>query len=164
MKRGSTLFAKAVVYLVGLAALAVCFILIPELVREEGVGKPFNPYMTYSFFAVVYILAAPFFVALYQSLRFLTYIDKNKAFSKRSIKAIRNIKICVIVFTILFAVAVTAGVSMLRIMNPTEDAPPFMLFGFIVTFVSSVIAVFIAVVQKLLTEAVEMKSENDSII
>ena len=164
MIRGSTMFAKAVVYLIGIAALAVCFILIPELVREEGEGKPFNPYVVYSFFAIVYVLATPFFVALYQALKFLTYIDKNKAFSKKSIKALRNIKICVIIFTILFAVFVTAGVSALRIMNPAEDAPPFMLFGFIVTFISSVIGVFVAVVQKLLTEAVDMKLENDLII
>jgi hypothetical protein len=159
-----TLFARGVVYLVGFAALAVCTILLPELVREESIGKPVNLYLTYSLLGSAYVMALPFFIALYQTLKFLTYIDRNMAFSNRSIKALQNIKTCAIVFSMLVVVAVGVGVSLSRSMNPTEDVTPFIAIGFILTFVSSVIAIFVAVLQKLLTEAVALKSENDLIV
>lgn len=164
MKRGLTNFARGVVYLLAIAALAVCFILLPELVREEGVGKPFNPYFIYSFFAGVYVLAIPFFVALYQTHRLLHYIDSNKAFSHGSIKALQNIKSCATIFSVLIIIAVIAGISLAKNIDPTEDVTPFITLGFMCTFASSVVAVFVAVLQKLLAEAVAMKSENDLIV
>lgn len=164
MKRGSTTFARAVVYLVGIAALSVCFILLPELVREEGVGKPLNLYLTIAFFAGAYTLAVPFFVALQQTLKLLQYIDKNKAFSPQSIRALRNIKTCAIVFSILLVAAEIFGISLAKIADPREDVTPFITIGFMLTFVSSIIAVFVAVLQKLWTDAVALKSENDLIV
>lgn len=164
MKKGTTLFARVVVYLVGLAALAVCFILLPELAREEMVGKPASSDITFSFLAVSYILATPFFIALYQAIKLLQYIDTNYAFSEKSLKALQNIKICALVFSVLVAIIIIGGASILRIMHPEEDAPPFFMLGFILIFVSGVIAIFVALLQKLLTEAISLKSENDLIV
>jgi hypothetical protein len=163
-KSRSTMFARGVIYLVGLAALAVCVIMIPELIREESVEKPINPYLIFSFLAGAYLLATPFFVALYQTLKFLNYIDKNKAFSNRSIKALQIIKICAIVFSAMIIIAVVTGITLIRSIDPTEDVTPFITLGFLFTFVSTVIAVFVALLQKLLAEAVAIKSENDLII
>jgi hypothetical protein len=162
--RALTNFAKGVVYLIGIGSFVVLFILIPELVREEGVGKPFDPLYLYSFFTGLYILAIPFFVALHQTLKLIGYMEKNKAFSIKSIKALKYIKICAIIFSILIFTAFATLVTLLRINNPGEDAPPFMMLGTILTFISSIIAVFMAVLQKLLTEAVAIKSENDLIV
>lgn len=164
MKRKSTLFARGVVYLVGIAALAVCAILLPELAREEAVGKPVNPYMTFGFLGGAYVLAIPFFIALYQTLKLLHYIDENKAFSQQSIKVLQNIKICTIVFSVMVIVAVIAGLSVSRIIDPREDVTFMVTFGLIFIFVSSIITVFVAVLQKLLADAVVMKSENDLIV
>ena len=164
MKQGSTIFARAVIYLVGIAALAVLIILLPELAREEAVGKPFNPFVTFGFFAVAYLLSVPFFVGLYQAHKLLQYIDKNKAFSHQSIKALQNIKICAIVFSVLIIFAVVAGIIIARSIDPREDVTFMVPLGFMFTFVSAVIAVFVAVLQKLLTDAVAMKSENDLIV
>jgi hypothetical protein len=159
---GSTLFARVVLYLVGTAALAVLFILLPELAREEAVGKPTD--LTVPFLAVASVLATPFFVALYQTHQLLHLIDKNQAFSNRSINALRNIKICAIAFSLLIIITVIAGISISRMADPGEDVTFMVTFGIIFTFVSSVIAVFVAVLQKLLTDAVALKSENDLIV
>lgn len=164
MKPGVTVFARGVVYLAGIAAIAVCFILLPELVREEAVGKPLKPYVTFGFFAVAYILAVPFFVALHQTLKLLKYIDANKAFSHQSIKALQNIKICAIVFSVMIVLATVAGISLAKIMDPREDVTFMVPIGFMFVLVSGVTAVFAAVLQKLLAEAVAMKSENDLIV
>ena len=161
MKKNSTIFARLVLYLVGIAALAVCVILLPELAREESAGKSD---VTIPFLTVSYILATPFFVALYQSHKLLNYIDRNKAFSAESIRALKNIKICAIVFGVLIVLGVITLLSVARIVNPKEDVTGFATLGFIFTFISSVIAVFVAVLQRLLADAVIMKSENDLIV
>ena len=159
-----TLFARGVVYLVGIAALAICGILLPELVREESVGKPINIYLTYGFLGGAYILSIPFFVALYQTHRLLHYIDKKEFFSQRSIQALQNIKTCALVFIAMIVVAVIAGLSVARSIDPTEDVTFMVTFGFIFVSVSSVITVVVAVLQKLLADAVKLKSENDLIV
>ncbi len=163
MKR-LTLFARGVVLLIGIAALAVCLILLPELAREESVESLADIYLIYSFLVGAYILTIPFFVALYQTLKLLHYIDKNKAFSKRSIKALQYIKICAILFSALIIVGVIAGISMIRSVYPGEDVTFIITWGFIFVFVSSVIAIFVAVLQRLLADAVILKSENDLIV
>lgn len=159
----ATTFARGVVYLAAIAAIAVLTILLPELAREEAAGKA-NPPITWPFFVAAFILAAPFFIALFQTHKLLQNIDEHKAFSIASVRLIENIKKCAMVFSVLVCVTIIGGAMLLRLTNPAEDAPPFFLFGFVLTFVSGVITAFLAVLQKLLAEAVEMKSENDLIV
>lgn len=161
---GSIIFARGVVYLVALGALAVCLILLPELAREEAVGKPSNPYMTYGFLICSCILSIPFFIALYQTLKLLEYVEKEKAFSTQSIWLLQNIKICSIVFSVLIVIAVIIGLVIARVSDPTEDVTFIVTLGFLFTFVSSLITIFVAVLQKLLADAVALKSENDLIV
>ena len=164
MKHGSTIFARGVLYFAGFAALAVCTILLPELAREEALGKPTNTLLTNLFLVGAYILALPFFIALYQTHKLLNFIDQNKAFSNRSVQALQKIKICAIVFSILIVVAAITGISLARSADPTEDITFMITLGFLFTLVSSVVAVFVAVLQKLVTDAVALKSENDLIV
>lgn len=161
MKISTTTFARWVIYLVGIAALAVCFILIPELLREESVEKPIDTYLTYTFLTSAYIIAAPFFIALYQTLKLLHSIEKNKIFSKQSINILSNIKICSVMFSIFVALAVIAGVLLTKNIDPTEDITFVITFGGVFIFTSSIITVFVGVLQKLLIDATSMKSENE---
>jgi hypothetical protein len=164
MKKEITTFARGILYLVVLAALAVCFVLLPELAREEAVGKEMNPYMTYLFFAIAYIIATPFFIALYQTHKLLKYIDKKKAFSVESIKTLRTIKMCAIAFGIFVVLSVIAGLSIAKHVDPTEEVTFIVTIGFLLTLVASILAIFVAVLQKLLGDAVALKSENDLIV
>lgn len=47
------------------------------------------------------------------------------------------------------------------LMAEIDDAPGIIVIGLIIIFASMVIAVFVAVLQKLLKEAIDIKSEND---
>lgn len=47
------------------------------------------------------------------------------------------------------------------LMAEIDDAPGIIVIGLIIIFASMVIAVFAAVLQKLLKEAIDIKSEND---
>lgn len=164
MKISATVFARWVVYLVAIAALGVCFILLPELIREEYVEKPISNYLTFTFLASAYIVAIPFFIALYQTLKLLHSIEKNSAFTKQSITILRNIKMCSVVFSIFVILAVIIGVILSKNIDPTEDITFIITFGGIFVFVSSIITVFVGVLQKLLTDATTIKSENDLIV
>jgi hypothetical protein len=161
---GWTRFARGVVYLVGIAALAVCFILLPELVREESVGKPTDPSLTFLFFAFAYVLAVPFFIALYQTHKLLDLIDKHQAFTQKTLRALQYIKNCTIAFGVMLVMALVIVLSIVRSIDPREDITAFISIGFIFTFVTAIIAVFVAVLQKLVADAVALKSENDLII
>lgn len=164
MKQVSTLLPKVVVYTAGLAAVILCVVLFPELAREEMAGKPQSADVTLPFLAVAYILATPFFVALYQSHKFLRLVDTRNVFSNEAISTLQNIKTCALVFIVFALTTFVGGGFLLRISNPQEDAPPFFMMGFILTFVSVVIIISIAVLQKILTDAVLHKSENDLIV
>jgi hypothetical protein len=70
MKKGSTLFLRGVVYLIGILVLAVCILVLPRVIMSEEVGY-YRPILL-----GMYIPAIPFFIALYQALKLLSYIDK----------------------------------------------------------------------------------------
>jgi MFS superfamily sulfate permease-like transporter len=147
MKRGTTLFLKIVVILIGIPILALCIFWLPGFVN----------YLPYSILIGVYATAIAFFYALYQALKLLSYIDKNKAFSELSVDALKNIKYCAITISIIYALLV----PFLFPIADADDAPGLIGFPCIIIFASFVIAVFAAVLQKLLKEAIDIKSEND---
>jgi len=151
MKQGSTLFLKLVISLIGLAVLALCVYLLLATISSGEAGD-FLPVLL-----VMYIAAIPFFFALYQTLKLLIYIDKSKAFSVSSVKALKNIKYCAIAISGLYA----AGMPFIVHLADKDDAPGATALGLVIIFASIVIATFAAVLQRLLQEAIDIKSEND---
>ncbi|WP_406588928.1 DUF2975 domain-containing protein [Bacillus atrophaeus] len=157
MKRGTTLFLKIAVFLIGIPVLALCIFLVPEIANFAAELYPDIVYIKYPVLINLYASAIPFYFALYQAFKLLSYIDKNKAFSELSVRALKNIKYCAITISILFVV----GMPLFYLMAEKDDAPGIILIGLVVIFASMVIAVFAAVLQKLLKEAIDIKSEND---
>lgn len=156
MKRGSTIFLRFAISIIGLAVLAVCIFAIPAMASRNAAADPEIAYLQYPFLAYVYIMAILFFVALYQVFRLLNYIDRNEAFSELSVNALKNIKIC----TMLVCGLVIFGMLYVIIFI-TGDRAGIVSLGLMSTFASSVIATFAAVLQKLLQNVVDIKSEND---
>ncbi|MEX0649797.1 MAG: DUF2975 domain-containing protein [Candidatus Andersenbacteria bacterium] len=151
MKRGSTLFLRAVIYLIGIGVAALCIFILPPVISSEEAGY-YRPLLL-----GMYVPAIPFFVALYQTLKLLDYIDKNKAFSPLSVTALKNIKYCAIAISALYA----AGMPYIIYVADKDDAPGAVAIGLVIIFASFVIAVFAAVLQKLLQNVLDIKSEND---
>jgi biotin transporter BioY len=113
--------------------------------------------MKYLVFIDLYATAIPFYFALYQAFKLLIYIDKNTAFSELSVKALKNIKYCAIAISILYVL----GMPLFYLIAELDDAPGIILIGMVIIFASMVVAVFAAVLQKLLKNAIDIKSEND---
>lgn len=151
MKIGSTLFLKGVIILLGITVLALCIFALPVGIISDESGY-YRPILF-----GLYVPAIPFFIALFEGLKLLSSIDKNTAFSEFSVKSLKRIKYCAIVICSLFA----AGMPYIFYVADKDDAPGVAAIGFIIIFASLVIAVFAAVLQKLLKSAIEIKSENE---
>lgn len=157
MKRGSTLFLKIAVILIGIPVLALCVFLVPEIADFTAELYPDIAIMKYLVFIDLYATAIPFYFALYQAFKLLSYIDKNQAFSELSVKALKNIKYCAIIISMLYVV----GLPLFYLVAEVDDAPGIIVIGLVMIFASMVIAFFAAVLQRLLQEAIHIKSEND---
>ncbi|WP_347551270.1 DUF2975 domain-containing protein [Pseudalkalibacillus hwajinpoensis] len=157
MKRGTTLFLRLAVILMGIPVLALCIFLVPEIGNVVAQMFPKFAYMKYLVSIVFYASAIPFYFALYQAFKILRYIDKSKAFSELSVKSLKKIKYCAITISSLHVLVL----PLFYIFAEIDDAPGVIFIGLVVPFASMVIAVFAAVLQRLLQEAIHIKSEND---
>lgn len=157
MERGSTLFLKIAVVLIGIPVLALFIFVVPGIAEFAAELYPEFAYLRYLVLVDLYATAIPFYCALYWAFKLLSYIDKNQAFSDLSVKALKNIKYCALVLSGLFV----AGMPLFYLMAERDDAPGIIVIGMVIIFASMVIAVFAAVLQRLLKEAIDIKSEND---
>jgi hypothetical protein len=156
MKRISTVFLQAVIVLIGIVALAI-LIRIP---LTEGRATNLDLFSIYSdpFILYGYAASIAFFVALYKVFKLLGYIGQNKVFSSKSVKALKSIKYCAIVLSILI---VAAGLYIRIFHNKEDDPAGFLAICIVTTFVSIVFATAAAIFEKLLQNAIDIKSEND---
>lgn len=155
MKHGSTLFLKMALFLIGTPVLALCLFGLYWLAKNPA--NPDYAHILYPIVIGMYVSAIPFFIALYQAFKLLSYIDKNKAFSELSVKALKKIKYCAMTISGLYVVIL----PFVYIVAELDDAPGLIIIGMVPIFASMVIAVFAAVLQRLLQEAIDIKSEND---
>lgn len=157
MKQGSTLFLRAVIILMGLAALALAIFGLPAM--YNGGSEEF-PEASRAFLAIIcalYAAAVPFFFVLWQTLKLLNYIDRNQAFSELTVRALLNIRNFAIIIAILFI----GCLPLLLPIAQADDAPGLVVMGMIVACAPIAVATFAAVLKKLLKEALAIKSENE---
>ena len=143
-----------------LALISVLVILLPELAREEATQNPIAARTSYLFVLVAWVMAIPIFAALRQTLRLISFVANDEAISNRSVKVLNSIKNYAIIFGAMVVIG-AATVTMLSSMSSHEIDPPIPMFGFILTFVSSIIATSAAVLQNLVQKAIDIKSEDD---
>ena len=157
IKRVPTLFLKAVIVLMGLGVLALCILALPSIWRGGSEEFPMANQAAFLIMIGMYATAAPFFVALWQTLKLLRYIDRNTAFSDASVRALRAIKYCAAIIAVLYV----GGIPLLIPIAEAEDAPGLVVIGMVIACAPVAFAVFTAVLQTLLQSAIDMKSEND---
>ena len=155
MKRSSTIFLQVVIVLIGICALA--FLLWEPHVEGRNAHATFYQiYFNDPFLAFAYTGAIPFFVALYQAFKLLGYAGQDKVFSPAAVKALRTIKYCAIAIIGFVAVA-----EIIILLSDEEDKPGGIFMGILITFGSIVIATAAAMFERILQNAVDIKSEHD---
>jgi hypothetical protein len=155
MKKGSTLFLKFVICLIAIVAL-IWLIWFPQLEGRAATLDLISIYLD-PLIIYAYIGSIPFFVALYQAFNLLGYVDKNKVFSQSAVKAVSIIKYCALIISGF----IVLGILYIRLIVKGEDSAGVTALGIFTTFASIVIATAAAVFQKLIQNAVDLKSEND---
>ena len=157
MKRGSTIFLQVVIVALGIAVLAL-MLWEPHLEGRNVNATFFEIYFKDPFLAYAYTASIAFFVALYQAFRLLGYIGQNKVFSLNSVRALRTIKYCA-VSLVGFILAAEAYIFIA--VRGTDDIAGGVAIGLVLIFISVVTATAAAVFERLLQNAVDIKSEND---
>ena len=155
LKQGSTLFLKIVISLIGIVALAG-LIWFPQ---TEGRAANLDLFSIYADPLIIYgfLASIPFFVALYHGIKLLGYVDQNQVFSQSAVQAVRTIKYCAITLSGFIVV----GILYIRLFAHGEEAAGPTALGMFTTFASIVIATAAAVFERLLQNAMDIKSEND---
>ena len=158
MKRSSTTFLQVVVVLIGVAALAL-LLWEPHLEGRNAHATPFEIYFQDPFLALVYAGSIPFFIALYQAFQVLGRIGRNEVFSPEVVKALRTIKYCALA---VIGFVIVEEIWILLMSNGDNDNPGApILMGLLIVFPSIVVAVAATMFERILQNAVDLKSEHD---
>ena len=157
VSRSSTVFLQVIVVLIGIGALAL-MLWEPHLEGRNAHATVFEIYFKDPFLAYAYLASIAFYVALFQAFTLLGYIGQNKVFSLDSVRALRIIKYC----AMTLVATIGAAVAYLFIaVRGEDDIAGGVAMGLVMIFVSVVIATAAAVFERLLQNAVDIKSEND---
>jgi hypothetical protein len=143
MKRSSTIFLKVAIF-IGSPILTIFIFLLPMVITGLTHVIPVSPYLHYIGFIGLYGSVTPFLFALYQTIKFLSYINKNNALSEQSVNALKNIRYCGITISVLYVMAM----PLLFLMADGDDAPGIILFALIVILSTSASAVFAYIFEK----------------
>jgi hypothetical protein len=156
MNRSSTVFLQAVVVLIAIGVFAL-MLWEPQVEGRNKNAKQFEVYFKDTLLAYAYIASIPFFAALYQAFKLLGYAGHNEVFSPAAVKALRTIKYC--------ALAIIGFVVISVAFMPFGDPePPGVVMRVLAIFGSIVIATAAAMFERILQNAVDIKSENDLMV
>ena len=150
-----TIFLQAVIVLVGIGALAL-MLWEPHIEGRNAHATLFEIYFKDPFLAYAYFASIPFFVAVYQAFKVLGYIRGNEAFSQATVKALRTIKFCA-----LGIIGFVAVGELFIMLGNSDDRAGGVFIGILITFGSVVSATAAAMFERILQNAVDIKSEND---
>lgn len=155
MKRGTKIGLKVTILSIGFIILALSIFMLPNLATYTVEMNPEYAYLRLPVLIGLYITAVPFFLALYQAIQLINYIESENAFSNLAVESLRNIKTCALTIVALYVI----GIIFLVSQNALH--PGIAVIGFVIIFATLIISLFTAVLQELLKSAINLKSEND---
>ena len=155
MKRGSIIFLRTLILLVGAGVLAF-LIWEPQAegvnVNADWVTIYFDPFVIYA-----YVGSLPFFFGLYQAFKLLGYLGHGEAFSPAAVNALRRIKYCALA-VIGFIIG---GEAYILMGSGSDDRAGGVAMGVFTGFPCLVAATVAAVLERVFQNAVDLKSEHD---
>ncbi len=161
MKRNSVIFLQAVIGLVCVTVLGL-LLYFPQNEGRNVQATQLEIYFNDPFLFYVYLSSIPFFIALYQGFKLLSYIGHPGDESlTRSLKAVQTVKYCA--FAIVVATVGALGYITIS-MGGKDDIAGGVAMGVFITFMSIIVASGASVFEKTLQNAITIKSENNSIV
>jgi hypothetical protein len=149
LNKTSLLFLKFAVILIAIVSLCV-MIRFPQ---TEGRAANLDLVSIYKdpFVIYLYIASIPFFAALYHAFTLLGYIEQNNMFSKAAMKTAEKVKYYAMAYIGFVAVAILYVFVLSKTTN--DDGAGAMMMGFVIIFISAVIAASADVFKKLLQKS-----------
>jgi hypothetical protein len=158
MKLGATLFLQAVLILIGIGTVAL-LVWEPRIEGRNIHATVFAIYFKDPFLAYAYVASIPFFVGLYQAFKVLGYAGRNTQFSLSAVKSVRTIRYCAIAI-----IGFVVGGEVIIMLGDSDDRAGGVFIGILITIASIVVATAMAVLERALRNAVDVKSENDLMV
>ena len=157
MQRGSTVFLRVAVSVIGLGVLALCIFLLPLMWADAYIEWPEHGYAVRGVVAAMYLSAVPFYFGIYKGWRILDMIDKNRVFSLQPVKALRAIGYAAACISFTYVLSL----PFFYVWADNTDAPGLMMIGLFLVGMPLIISVAVSILQRILAEAVAVKTEND---
>lgn len=157
MKKSSTILLQIVTVLIGIGAL-ILLLKEPLLEGRNADATLFEVYFKDPFLAWAYTASIAFFVALYQAFKLLGHIGRNEVFSERAVKAVRTMKYCAMT---LVGFILAAEAYLFIVQRGKDDIAGGVFVGLLLIVIFGVSASVAAMFERILQNAVDMKSEND---
>jgi hypothetical protein len=155
MKRGSILFLRAVLVLIGVGAAAL-LLWEPQTEGRNAHATTFEIYFKDPFLAYVYVASIALFVALYQAFKVLGHVGEETMLSPEAVGRLRAIKHCGLII-----IGFVAAAELFIILQNADDPQGGFFMGVFIAFISTVVVTATAVLERTLQNAVDIKSEND---
>lgn len=157
MKRSLT-FLKVAIILIGVLTLGLCLFWLPRLANSTGELNPELVHLKFPVLLGVYLTTIPFFLALFQGIKLLELIKLEEGFTNLSVSALEKIERCAVTISLIYII----GIIYLISENAFHPGIALIVLGII--FITIVIAVFAALLKKLLRDVLVIKVENDLMI
>ena len=157
MKRGSTIFLQIVILLLGAGVLAF-LVWEPQVEGRNANATQFEIYFQDPALAYIYLAFVPVFVGLYQGFKILGYAGRDEIFTQHSVRALRIIKYCAFTTAIFF---LGAEGYLFMFISGTDDIAGGVAMGAMVILACAVTGITAAAFERILRNAVDIKSEND---
>ncbi|MFS0901443.1 DUF2975 domain-containing protein [Priestia aryabhattai] len=146
VKLGSTTFLKVIIFLIGIAVLALCIYWLPEIAVRDARVHTDMAYFLIPFLVCAYGICITFSIVLYQVFKLLTYIERNNAFSELSLKSLKVIKKCI--FAVIFFIMLGIVSLMVLAKVTGDDAAGPISLSLMGILMTSTVATFVSVLQK----------------
>lgn len=156
-KHAPTFLLRLAVVLMGLMVLGLCVLIMPAVFREWSKAYPEAAIFRWPVLVGLAMTAIAFFSGMFQTLKLLSFVDKNTAFNQASVKALGVMKYNAVVIAGVY----TLGLPVAYQIAQHEDAPGLIVLCMLCVFASAVVFLLAAVLQRLLQSAIELKAEHD---
>lgn len=155
MKRGIVTFLKFAVIVIGVVILLLCLFWVPTLADRAVAMYPEFRFLRTPVILSIFVTGVPFYLALYQTFILLNHIENKNAFSDMSVSALKQIKHYAMAEVILYLLGLVA-LALEKALHPGIA-----IMGGAIVFAALTVSLFAALLQELLRNALEIKTEND---
>lgn len=150
-EKSSTLFLRLVLLVFSIGVLVLCGFLLYQITQSDSLGY-YRPILI-----GVVLSTIPLLYVFYQAFLLLKNIDNNLSLTDSSVNSLRKIKVSSFLISLMYLI----GSPFIFNAAQQDDAPGVVLINIILLLGSFSVGVFTYILQKLLINAIEYKSENE---